>query len=115
MASRPVTRSPPGRILRSSCVTILDRLLGREPVRPAALKAVVDASPFYGIPLSVAGADWHTRAARYLEAYRVGWFYKAGSRISRDVAQLKWILAYEDTEGDNADEIVAAPNTEPWE
>lgn len=97
-------------------MTLLDRLFGRS--RPAA-KATYGGPALVayqnGVPLSVAGVDWQARAAAYLAAYRVGWFYKAGSRISRDLANLEWTLAYEDSEGDNAEEITAAPSGTPFE
>jgi phage portal protein BeeE len=65
--------------------------------------------------LSVTGTSYQEKAAAYLRAYKSGWFYKAESRISRDLANLSWTLSYEDTEGDNAEEIVAPQNSTPFE
>jgi hypothetical protein len=53
--------------------------------------------------------------AAYLQAYKVGWFYKGGKKISQDIAGLARTLAYEDTEGDNAEEIVARALNVPFE
>jgi phage portal protein BeeE len=65
--------------------------------------------------LSVLGASYQEKAAAYLRAYKTSWFYKAESRISRDFANLTWTLSYEDSEGDNAEEIVAPANNIPFE
>jgi phage portal protein BeeE len=65
--------------------------------------------------LSVTGTSYQEKAAAYLRAYKSGWFYKAESRISRDLANLSWTLSYEDSEGDNAEEIVAPQNSTPFE
>jgi phage portal protein BeeE len=65
--------------------------------------------------LSVTGTSYQEKAAAYLRAYKSGWFYKAESRISRDLANLSWTLSYEDSEGDNASEIVAPQNSTPFE
>jgi len=67
------------------------------------------------VPLSVYGQDPQQKAAAYLRAYKVGWFYKAGKKIAGDIAGLERTLSYEDTEGDNADEITATALTVPWE
>jgi hypothetical protein len=63
--------------------------------------------------LSVTGTSYQEKAAAYLRAYKSGWFYKAESRISRDLANLSWTLSYEDSEGDNAEEIVAPRTARP--
>jgi phage portal protein BeeE len=65
--------------------------------------------------LSVTGTSYQEKAAAYLRAYKSGWFYKAESRISRDLANLSWTLSYEDSEGDNAEEIIAPANNLPFE
>jgi phage portal protein BeeE len=65
--------------------------------------------------LSVTGTSYQEKAQAYLRAYKSGWFYKAESRISRDLANLAWTLSYEDSEGDNAEEIVAPSNSTPFE
>jgi hypothetical protein len=95
-------------------VTILTRLFGRPEARKAVYGGPALVAYQSGITLSASGIDWQTRARAYLDAYRVGWFYKAGSRISGDFADLDWTLSYEDSEGDNAEEIVAAPGSVPF-
>lgn len=98
-------------------MTIFDRLLGRD--KPTERKAVSGgvwlSSLQNGPSLSSMQDTWHKRAQAYLAAYRVGWFYKAGSRISSDFANLSWTLAYEDSEGDNEEDIVAAPGNVPFD
>ena len=96
-------------------MTLLDRLLGREQPRKAVAGGAWLSSLNNGPLLSSLHENWHRRAAAYLAAYRVGWFYKAGSRISQDFANLSWSLAYEDAEGDNEDDIVAAPGNVPFD
>jgi hypothetical protein len=98
-------------------VTILDRILGRTapPPRKAVMGGPWLSSLQQGPLLSAWGNTWNERAATYLAAYKVDWFYKAGSRIAADFATLDWTLAYEDAEGDNEEEIVAAPGNVPWE
>ena len=73
------------------------------------------ASLYNGTQLSSLHDTWNRRAEAYLRAYKVGWFYKAGSRISQDFANLAWTLNYEDSEGDNAEQITAAPGNVPWQ
>lgn len=98
-------------------MTLFDRILGR--TAPPAAKATTGGPALVSwqtsTPLSSLGHDWNTRARHYLDAYRVGWFYKAGSRIASDLASLSWELAYEDSEGDNEEDLVAAPGNVPWE
>ena len=99
-------------------MTILDRILGRNA--PPARKATLGGawlSAIQGGPglLEMYGHSWNERAAVYLAAYKVDWFYKAGSRIAADFATLDWTLSYEDSEGDNEEEITAAPGNVPWE
>lgn len=96
-------------------MTFLDRLLGREPARKAVYGGPALVAWQNGTSLSVTGNDWQARAKAYLAAYGVGWFYKAESRIGADFAGLDWTLSYEDTEGDNAEEIVAAMSDVPFE
>jgi phage portal protein BeeE len=99
-------------------VTILDRILGRNA--PPARKATLGGawlSAIQGGPglLELYGNSWNERAGVFLAAYKVDWFYKAGSRIAADFATLDWTLSYEDSEGDNEEEITAAPGNVPWE
>jgi phage portal protein BeeE len=96
-------------------VTLLDRVLGRQPARKAVLGGPYLAALASGPLLSVTGTSYQEKAAAYLRAYKSGWFYKAESRISRDLANLSWTLSYEDSEGDNAAEIVAPSNSTPFE
>jgi phage portal protein BeeE len=96
-------------------VTLLDRVLGRQPARKAVMGGPYLAALASGPLLSVTGTSYQEKAAAYLRAYKSGWFYKAESRISRDLANLSWTLSYEDSEGDNAEEIVAPSNSTPFE
>jgi phage portal protein BeeE len=96
-------------------VTLLDRVLGRQPARKAVMGGPYLAALQSGPLLSVTGTSYQEKAAAYLRAYKSGWFYKAESRISRDLANLAWTLSYEDSEGDNAEEIVAPQNNIPFE
>jgi hypothetical protein len=95
----------------------LDRLLGRGDTTPARKAVTGPGVLAYNNPSisSVLGGSYEQRAAAYLRAYKVGWFYKAGARISRDLANLAWTLSYEDLEGDNEEEIVAPANDVPFE
>jgi hypothetical protein len=95
-------------------VTLLDRLLGR-PERKAVYGGPYLATLNQGPLLSLTHAEPRDRAARYLAAYKVGWFYKAGRKISIDVGGLAFSLSYEDTEGDNAEHITAAATSVPFE
>jgi phage portal protein BeeE len=95
-------------------VTFIDRVLGRQPARKAVMGGPYLAALQSGPLLSVLGASYQEKAAAYLRAYKTSWFYKAESRISRDFANLTWTLSYEDSEGDNAEEIVAPANNVPF-
>jgi hypothetical protein len=98
-------------------VTILDRLLGRQPARTKATYGGPWLSAYSQGPgaLSSLSSDPKDRMAKYLAAYKVGWFYKAGSKVSRDVAGLDVSLSYEDAEGDNEADIVAPANNVPFD
>lgn len=88
-------------------MTILDRLLGRpEPTRKAVFGPGVTTIAT-GQPLSSLYGSTQQRMAAYLKAYRVGWFYKAESKISRDVATLKVQVMPEGTTGNNEEALVA--------
>lgn len=98
-------------------MTLLDRLLGRQEPKPQ--KAVTGpgvAAYLSGNPLlsSLMGTPQQKMAA-YLRAYRIGWFYKAGNKISTDLALLKVQVMPEDAAGDNDAAIVAADLSVPWE
>ena len=58
------------------------------------------------VPLSRVWDTPQARAAKYLQAYKVGWFYKAEHKISSDMANLDITVAPEDEEGANQDAIV---------
>jgi hypothetical protein len=98
----------------TSILDRLDRLL-----YPRAAKAVYGgpylAALQQGPLLSVTNSSPQERMAQFLRAYKVGWFYKAGRKISIDVGGLAFSLSYEDTEGDNADTITAAATSTPFE
>jgi phage portal protein BeeE len=96
-------------------VTLLERLGFARPARKAVLGGPYLAALASGPLLSVTGTSYQEKAQAYLRAYKSGWFYKAESRISRDLANLSWTLSYEDSEGDNAEEIVAPQNSTPFE
>lgn len=88
--------------------TFLDRLLGRpEPPAKRATKAVTSLGPWSsGIPLTSLHNTPQAKAAAYLQAYRVGWFYKAGRKISGDFADLHWSVSDGDPESDDPKETV---------
>src|SRR4051812_2009888 len=93
---------------------------GSTVVRPhRPLKAVYGGPARNAYQNDVRLSSWSddplNRAAAYLRAYKVGWFYKAESRISTDIANLKRTLAPEDDEGDNETDILEADLTTPWE
>jgi phage portal protein BeeE len=52
-------------------------------------------------PLSSLGNDPQDRCARFLQAYKCGWFYKAESKISGDLATLPWTVSDGDIESDD--------------
>jgi phage portal protein BeeE len=87
--------------------------------RPLEVKAVDGGSAAIAwqrdYPLSMYGNDPNQRAAAYLRAYKVGWFYKAESKISRDISNLKRVLAPEDELGDNETALLEPDLTTPWE
>ena len=99
-------------------MNLLDRLFGR-PDPPTAAKASLGGAALVAyqndVPLSVFAQTPTQKAARYLAAYRVNWFYKAESKISRDIAGLDVTLANEDEEGDNATQIAAPPSGVPFD
>ena len=96
--------------------TFLDRLIGRQPDTKAVTKAVTGpgVAIYNNQPLLSSLSDSPQSVAKScLAAYKVGWFYKAESRISRDFASLSFTLSYEDTEGDNEEAIVSPRNSIP--
>jgi phage portal protein BeeE len=62
-------------------------------------KAVTDFTPWSSGPtLSSLANTPQTKAAAYLKAYKVGWFYKAGKKIADDISALDWSLSDGDAE-----------------
>lgn len=55
------------------------------------------------------------KAAAFLRAYRVGWFYKAEAKISSTIAGLSRTLSTEDDSGDNLDELTEQPLNVPFD
>ena len=77
--------------------SFLDRLLGRP--EPRGSKAVTSLGGWANaIPLTSLRNSPQERAAAYLKAYKVGWFYKAGKKIADDIASLDWSLSDGDME-----------------
>jgi HK97 family phage portal protein len=95
--------------------SFLDWLMGREPVtRKAATGAGVQAL-INDRPLYTLGNTPQKRMEAYLKAYKVGWFYKAESKISSDIAALKVHVAPEDNTGENEAEVIEPDLFKPWE
>lgn len=100
-------------------MTLLDRLLGRPPlVVPSQTKAAYGPgvqAMTYDRPLFTLGQSQQKRMEAYLKAYKVGWFYKAESKISSDIASLKVHVSPENNEGENEDEVIEPDLFAPWE
>ena len=86
-----------------------------EPARKATWGGSVLSTYQNGIPLSRISDDPLIRAAAFLKAYKVGWFYKAESKISQDIANLKVSVSPEDSEGDNEEERIEPDLFTPFE
>ena len=95
-------------------MTFLDRLLGR-PAAKAVYGGPYLAALQQGPLLSVTNSSPQERMAQFLRAYKVGWFYKAGRKISIDIGSLAFSLSYEDGEGDNAESIAPAATSVPFD
>lgn len=97
-------------------MTIIDRLLGKstpeQAPRRRAEKAVTSLGPWgYGEPfLSSLLNTPQAKAAAYLQAYKVGWFYKAGRKISQDIASLDWSLSLGDSEQGEDETVLDRPD-----
>src|SRR6185295_6569571 len=90
--------------------SLLDRLLGRPEPPKAGLKAVTALGPWAtGIPLSSYANTPQEKAAAYLRAYKVGWFYKAGKKIADDVASLDWSVSSGDAEEGKSEDTLKRP------
>jgi len=75
--------------------------------RPLAVKAITGAGvQAYAndFPLSSLTDTPQKKAAAYLRAYKCGWFYKAESKISGDLATLPWTVSDGDVESDDPTE-----------
>ena len=74
------------------------------PTRPS-VKAVTSLGPWgTGVSLSTMQNTDQAKAAAYLKAYSVGWFHKAGAKISGDFANLPWHISDGDIESDDPNE-----------
>ena len=76
---------------------------------PTARKAVTGpgVASYANGPLLASLQDTpQKRAAKCLAAYKVGWFYKAGSKISGDLAALDWTASAGDIESEDPAETV---------
>ncbi len=89
--------------------TILDRLFGR-PEPPRAAKAVTDISAWNGYPMLSVRDNPQEKAKAYLRAYKVGWFYKAGSKIARDVSSLDFTVSEGDAEEGDTEATLDRPD-----
>lgn len=99
-------------------MSLLDTLLGRPPQAPPT-KAVNGGAAAIAwqndIPLRRISDDPCERAASFLQAYKVGWFYKAESKISGDIGNLDVTVAHEDDTGANETVVVEPDLFTPWE
>ena len=79
-------------------------------VRSLPIKAVSGAGLIaYANDIPLASwlyGDQQARMAAYLRAYKVGWFHKAGRRISEDIATLNWTVSDGDIESEDPQETV---------
>lgn len=73
-------------------------------------KAVTDLSPWVNrVSLSTYANTPQQKAAAYLKAYKVGWFYKAGKKIADDVSTLDWSLSSGDAEEGEDETVLDRP------
>ena len=88
-------------------VATSDATKALRPWRPPFIKAVTGAGvPAYAndYPLSSLREDPQQRAEAFLKAYKCGWFYKAESRISGDLARQPWTVTDGDIESEDPEE-----------
>jgi hypothetical protein len=79
------------------------------PYREA--KAVTSIEPWSrGPTLDSVSEDPDKKAARYLKAYKVGWFHKAGRKISGDLATLPWTVSDGDAESGDREAVLDRPD-----
>lgn len=72
-------------------------------------KAVTSIGPWVNPPLTSLANTPQQKAAAYLAAYKVGWFYKAGRKISTDIASLDWSLSDGDAEEGEEETVLPRP------
>jgi hypothetical protein len=91
--------------------SFLDRLLGRPEPPRATAKAVTSIGPWANaIPLSSMAHTPQEKAAAYLKAYKVGWFYKAGRKLADDIAGLDWSISDGDMEEGEEETVLDRPD-----
>jgi phage portal protein BeeE len=74
-------------------------------------KAVTSIEPWSrGPSLELVSEDADKKAARYLRAYRVGWFNKAGRKITNDLATLPWTVSDGDAESGDREAVLDRPD-----
>jgi phage portal protein BeeE len=74
-------------------------------------KAVTSIEPWSSGPtLDSVSEDPDKKAARYLKAYKVGWFHKAGRKISGDLATLPWSVSDGDAESGDQEAVLDRPD-----
>jgi phage portal protein BeeE len=79
------------------------------PVRDS--KAVTSIEPWSrGPTLDSVSEDADKKAARYLKAYKVGWFHKAGRKITNDLATLPWTVSDGDAESGDREAVLDRPD-----
>ena len=87
---------------------------GEAPIKsfdlgPPPVKAVTGAGVTAYLndpPLTLWSEDPQQRAKTFLKAYKCGWFYKAESKISGDMARQPWTVSDGDIESDDPEEAM---------
>jgi hypothetical protein len=76
-----------------------------------ASKAVTSLEPWNrGPSLELVSEEPQKKAARYLRAYKVGWFNKAGRKITNDLATLPWSVSDGDAESGDREAVIEKPD-----
>jgi hypothetical protein len=76
-----------------------------------ASKAVTSLEPWNrGPSLELVSEEPQKKAARYLRAYKVGWFNKAGRKITNDLATLPWSVSDGDAESGDREAVLDRPD-----
>jgi hypothetical protein len=74
-------------------------------------KAVTSIEPWSRGPmLEMVSEEPQKKAARYLQAYKVGWFNKAGRKITGDLAALPWNVSDGDAESGDREAVLDRPD-----